>query len=327
MRPASEYMPKEATPTAKIWRFMRVLVVIALPLLTATPAADGRSRSDEPITPLPRIGAAGEEPKIALGRHLFFDRRLSSSGKTSCASCHDLATNGASARAIDRGDTGERLAFNTPTVFNAAYSYRLNWQGQPKSMEALVTGALHDDQLMGGGLLAIARLGDDPRVSAMYNQAFGRRPNLPDTVEATTAFMRTLVTPDAAFDRWLRGDRTALTSRQRQGYARFKALGCASCHQGVNLGGNLFQKSGIYAPLTRRSPKLLRVPSLRNVAVTSPYFHDGSAATLEVAVDRMGRAQLGVRLSQSDANDIAAFLRTLTGTYRGRPLAAPARKH
>jgi cytochrome c peroxidase len=125
------------------------------------------------------------------------------------------------------------------------------------------------------------------------------------------------LTPGSRFDRWLAGDTAALSAQETEGYRLFKSLGCISCHQGVNIGGNLFQRHGIFRPLASAEPAVLRVPSLRNVAVTPPYFHDGSAATLEEAVRKMGAAQLNSDLSAAQISSIVGFLQTLTGRYRG----------
>ncbi len=133
------------------------------------------------------------------------------------------------------------------------------------------------------------------------------------------------MTPGGRFDRWLVGDAGALTAEERNGYGLFKSLGCVSCHQGVNVGGNLYERRGVFRPLARSGPAVLRVPSLRNVAMTAPYFHDGSAATLEQAVRRMAAAQLNQRMSDDQVEAIAAFLRTLTGLYRGASVAAVSR--
>jgi cytochrome c peroxidase len=160
-----------------------------------------------------------------------------------------------------------------------------------------------------------------------------------NVVDAIVSFERTLTTPDAPFDRYLLGDETALSREASEGYRRFRAFGCVSCHQGVNVGGNLYGRFGIFeadsllAPLTddpgrfritrnTRHRQVFRVPSLRNVAVTAPYFHDGRAATLDDAVQVMGRHQLGRDLGHDDIRVIAAFLRSLTGEYRGRSLAS-----
>lgn len=129
-----------------------------------------------------------------------------------------------------------------------------------------------------------------------------------------------MLTPDSRFDRWLRGEVAALSAEEVEGYRLFKSLGCVSCHQGVNVGGNLFSRHGIFRPLASPFPKVLRVPSLRNVEATAPYFHDGSAPTLEDAIRRMGLAQLNSTLTDQQIGSIARYLKTLTGNYRGRPV-------
>ena len=135
-------------------------------------------------------------------------------------------------------------------------------------------------------------------------------------------FERTLVTPGSRFDRWLAGDVAALSTEELDGYRLFKSLGCVSCHQGVNIGGNLFERHGIFHPLASPKPEILRVPSLRNVATTPPYFHDGSAQTLDDAVRKMGLAQLNSTLTGQQVKAIVAYLQTLTGNYRGTPVGA-----
>jgi cytochrome c peroxidase len=143
-------------------------------------------------------------------------------------------------------------------------------------------------------------------------------------LDAIATYVRSLLTPGSRFDLWLGGDAAALTAEELNGYRLFKSLGCISCHQGVNIGGNLYQRHGIFHPLAAPKPEILRVPSLRNVATTAPYFHDGSAPTLGDAVRKMAAAQLDQDLSDSQSEAIVAFLRTLTGTYRGVPVTAPA---
>ena len=138
----------------------------------------------------------------------------------------------------------------------------------------------------------------------------------------SSAFERTLVTPGSRFDRWLAGDAAALSAEELDGYRLFKSLGCVSCHQGVNVGGNLFQRHGIFRPLASPQPEILRVPSLRNVATTPPYFHDGSAPTLDDAVRKMGVAQLNSTLTDQQVTAIVAYLKTLTGQYRGALVGA-----
>lgn len=305
----------------------RPIAIVALALLLSPVPGAGRAEAperDEPVLRLPPLPGR-DAGKVALGETLFSDPRLSRTGRTSCATCHDLATNGATARVRDVGDGGQALPFNTPTIFNVAYSYRLNWEGRVRTLPALVESSLSRTDLMGNAPdAAVERLRRDPDVSARVQALYGRPPDLVALIDALTTYVTTLTTPDSAFDRWLGGDREAIGLPARRGYRLFRAIGCASCHQGANVGANLHQRHGIFAPLASPDPPLLRVPSLRNVAVTAPYFHDGSAATLEQAVRDMARAQLDQALEQADVDDVVAFLCSLTGRYRGELLRAPA---
>ncbi|MDF0487869.1 cytochrome c peroxidase [Sphingomonas sp. H39-1-10] len=279
---------------------------------------------DEPISPLPRTVPA-DTARIRLGAELFGDPRLSEHGRVSCASCHDLETNGATGDRVDRGDDGTASSYNTPTVFNAGLNFRRNWEGRPRTTAQLLNRIFRLGRLMGRSPEpGLRRLRADRAMSARFRAVYKRDPDEAAVSDALIAFMATLTTPDARFDRWLRGDAGALSAQEKRGYARFKAVGCASCHQGRNVGGNLLERHGIFHQSTINKPQLLRVPSLRNVAVTAPYFHDGQAKELPIAVRTMGRAQLDVLLSTRDASDIAAFLRTLTGQYRGRDLRQAA---
>lgn len=167
------------------------------------------------------------------------------------------------------------------------------------------------------------RLAADPTMAGRFRIVYGASPNEKNVADALVAFTNTLVTPNAPFDRWLMGANT-LTQQQIRGYARFTALGCASCHQGANVGGNLFQRRGIFHPMAANGPKVLRVPSLRNVAVTAPYFHDGSVASLPETIRKMAYSQLDVAISNRDVEDINEFLNSLTGLYQGRRLKPAA---
>jgi cytochrome c peroxidase len=168
----------------------------------------------------------------------------------------------------------------------------------------------------------LERLQADQKTTHQFKEAYGHGPDRESLLDAVATYERSLVTPGSRFDQWLNGDASALSADEQSGYNLFKSFGCISCHQGVNAGGNLFQRHGIFRPLASPKPEILRVPSLRNVAATPPYFHDGSAPTLEDAVRRMGLAQLNRTLSDQQAVAIAAFLQTLTGTYRGKPVIA-----
>jgi len=165
---------------------------------------------------------------------------------------------------------------------------------------------------------AVGRLRADPEAVRQFRDAYGREPDVAALLDAIATYERSLVTPGSRFDRWLAGEADAITPAELAGYQQFKSLGCVTCHQGVNVGGNLFQRHGIFHPIGSAEPALVRVPSLRNVAVTPPYFHDGSAPTLSDAVRTMGTAQLGRVLPDQQIAAIVAFLNTLTGTYRGQ---------
>jgi cytochrome c peroxidase len=168
----------------------------------------------------------------------------------------------------------------------------------------------------------VEKFNADANMRREFVAAFGRGPDASNVVDAIASFGRTLVTPGSRFDHWLGGDTAALSADELSGYQLFKSLGCSSCHQGVNIGGNLFERHGIFHPLASPEPEILRVPSLRNVATTPPYFHDGSAPTLDDAVRKMGLAQLNSTLTDQQVNEIVAYLQTLTGNYRGVPVGA-----
>jgi cytochrome c peroxidase len=208
-------------------------------------------------------------------------------------------------------------------VFNAALSFRLNWEGNFPTLEAQAQSSLENPTNMASSVdEVLGKLNADPQLVSQFNKAYGRGPDKTSLLDAIAIFERSLLTPGSRFDRWLGGDTAALTAEEQTGYGLFKSLGCASCHQGVNIGGNLYQRHGIFRPLASSLPEILRVPSLRNVATTAPYFHDGSAPTLDDAVRRMAAAQLDRTLSDQQASAIVAFLKTLTGTFRGAPVVA-----
>lgn len=292
-------------------------------LASATDPAGGAYQ--EPITPIPPPPPL-DPRKLALGERLFADRRLSGDGTLACASCHAMRANGADGRKLSLAHGGSTPRFNTPTIFNAALNFRFDWEGDVRSLEAQVEASLRRPESMAANAdVVLRRLRADPAMVQQFRAAYGREPDHASLVDAIATYERALVTPGGRFDRWLGGDAAAITVEERNGYRLFKSLGCVSCHQGVNVGGNLYERRGVFRPLTRSGPAFLRVPSLRNVATTQPYFHDGSAATLEQAVRRMAAAQLNQRLSDSQVEAITAFLRTLTGTYRGAPVTAVSR--
>jgi len=307
-----------ALGTAVRWCSIVLAVVCinaASPLAAQTPTrepGDGR----EPIAPVP-APRAQDPRRLLLGERLFSDRRLSHGNTHSCLSCHDIGSNGASANAHDTPE-GQPQALNTPTVFNATLSFRLNWEGNIRSLEEGIERSLNNPAIMASSLdEAVNKLRSDSEMVNQFRDAYGQEPNAGAILDAIATFERSLVTPGSRFDRWLAGVEDAITPEELSGYQIFKSLGCVTCHQGVNVGGNMYQSHGIFHPLGSPEPVLLRVPGLRNVAATAPYFHDGSAATLAEAVKSMGVAQLDRELTNQQISAIVAFLNTLTGIYRG----------
>jgi len=299
-----------------------VLTITTAAVPGSQPLSPQAAAEQEPITPVPPPPAA-DPLKLALGERLFADPRLSRDGSRACTTCHDIRTNGADGHRRDRALDGSELALNTTTVFNAALSFRLNWEGNFHTFEAEAEAVLDKGQILGTSVeVVLEKLRADPETLHQFEDAYGHPPDRASLLDAIATYEQSLLTPGSRFDHWLGGDAAALAAEELKGYQLFKSLGCISCHQGVNVGGNLFQRHGIFHPLASPKPEILRVPSLRNVATTPPYFHDGSAPTLQEAVHQMGFAQLDQTLSDQQVEAIVAFLNTLTGTYRGSPVVA-----
>lgn len=300
------------------------LLLLSGSALAETSGLPAPGMPGEPITPIP-TQASGDPLKQALGERLFLDKRLSHGDLRACVSCHDVRTNGADGYQHDRAPDGTPLQLNTNTVFNAALSFRLGWDGRFRTLEEQAEGSLTSPDIMATTIDEVLdKLKADREISRLFRQAYGRGPERASLLDAIATYERSLITPASRFDRWLEGDAAALSAQELNGYRLFKSLGCVSCHQGVNIGGNLFERHGIFHPLASPTPEILRVPSLRNVATTPPYFHDGSAPTLDDAVRKMGFAQLNQVLPNEQIQDVVAFLQSLTGTYRGAPVTAAA---
>jgi cytochrome c peroxidase len=277
--------------------------------------------------------------KAALGQRLFFDKRLSHDNSLSCASCHDLAHGGADQRATAIGIGGQQGSINTPTVFNADLNIAQFWDGRAATLEEQAAGPVHNPLEMGSNWQEVQdKLSRDAGYVQSFAQLYTRGITGASMVDAIATFERTLRTPGSRLDLFLQGDTAALNTQEKSGYQLFLDYGCASCHQGAGLGGNMFQRFGVMEDyyqnrasipsdlgrfnVTQRPEDrhVFKVPSLRNVALTAPYFHDGSARTLDDAVLVMGRYQLGRQFQPREVADIAAFLNTLTGTWQGLAL-------
>jgi cytochrome c peroxidase len=282
--------------------------------------------------------------RVALGERLFRDVQLSGDNTMACATCHQLAQGGDDGVPQARTAEGLRAPRNTPTIFNVAFNFAYHWDGAAPALEKQAERVLLAPTVMGTTWPELlAKLRADPAYVSAFKTAYARDLSPAQVLDALATYERSLITPNARFDRYLRGQRQALSADEQQGYQLFTSYGCVACHQGMNVGGNLFQAFGVFqsppipAPVgvaadpgrflvtgSARDRGVFRVPSLRNVAVTAPYFHDGRAPTLESAVDTMAKVQLGRTLTRQEIGFIVQFLHTLTGDYRGQSLAAPA---
>ena len=315
----------------------RRFLAVFLFALAAAGALHAQSLLLEPIRPLPP-SANFKPARAALGRILFNEPRLAGDKLPSCAGCHRLASGGADAKPLSLWSGGISTRFNTPTVYNAMLNFRLGWTGGHSTIDGLLDHAIAPGSNATAWELAAASLTGTP-VGARFAREYGNEVSAAQLKDALGEYLRSLSTP-SRFDRFLRGDNGAISSAEKIGYARFKSYGCASCHQGVNVGGNMYQKFGAMremAPgasmaadpgrfqLTRREADrhLFRVPSLRNVALTAPYFHNGSVATLDEAVDAMFKYQLGRQAPPQDKQFIIRFLQTLNGEQIPPPGALP----
>lgn len=303
-------------------------------------ADDGMLR-DEPISPLPQT-VEFDASKAELGRSLFFDHRLSRNKSISCASCHQLEQGGDDNRAKGISLEAKTHIINTPSVFNARYNFRQNWDGSARNLAEQIDMVVNNHHEFSNDWdLITSRLNDDKDFSDRFRKTYKTGINKENIIDALVEFENTLITPNSRFDRYLRNEDIDLSSDELDGYRLFKELGCISCHQGQNIGGNLYQKFGIFYDYlaergqitkpdygkfnisNRQADKFVfKVPSLRNVAVTAPYLHDGSAETLDEAITIMGRTQLGRSLSDEEVRLIKSFLGTLTGEYENRLLGA-----
>lgn len=341
----------------------RILVTVALASVACGRGPGGRASTDtanvrggevvtRPITKedlarfavLPKTMASPNTEitpaQIDLGRALFYETRLSNGHDVSCNTCHPLNGYGADGRKVSFGDVGHAGDRNAPSVYNAAGQIAQFWDGRAPTVEEQAKGPIlnSEEMAMPNSEAVLAHMRESPEYRAAFKAAFptDRTPITYDNVgRAIGAFERGLVTP-SRWDRYLAGDSSALSANELRGLASFVHLGCANCHAGPYVGGQLYMKLGVVKPwptstdsgrfkVTRNPADLFvfKVPSLRNVAKTGPYFHDGSVASLDSAIRLMARHQLGLELNDAQVSDIHAWLNSLTGELPADYIAQP----
>ena len=289
----------------------------------------------EPIKPIPEDNGTDGD-KAALGRMLFHDTRLSKDDTVSCASCHELSSGGDDGRRVSVGIDDSPGLVNSPTVFNAGSNFKQFWDGRAETLSDQIDGPVQSAIEMGSlWPEVVAKLFQDEQYPGLFADIYPDGINRTNIKDALAEFIKSLTTPNSRFDRWLKGESDAITPLEKRGYTLFKFYGCVSCHQGANVGGNMFQVFGVINEFFKRRGNIteadmgrynitgneadmhaFKVPSLRMAAHTAPYLHDGSAATLRDAVDAMFEFQLGREAPDQDKDAIVAFIETLAGESR-----------
>lgn len=296
-----------------------------LGLSVSVQAQTAKQEPIQPITPVKDINLA----QVELGKKLYFDPRLSKSGFISCNSCHNLSMGGTDNLKTSIGHNWHQGPINAPTVLNSSMNVAQFWDGRAADLKEQAGGPIaNPGEMAFSHTLAIDVLESIPQYLTEFKQTFGKdKIDIDQVTQAIAEFEKTLITPNSRFDQWLLGDKDAITDEELAGYHLFKDSGCVACHNGPAVGGNSFQKMGVVEPYKANSPAQglsavtgkdadrfkFKVPTLRNVEMTYPYFHDGGAETLTEAVDVMGRLQLGKKFTKKENGQIVAFLKTLTG--------------
>ncbi|MES2626243.1 MAG: cytochrome-c peroxidase [Pseudomonadota bacterium] len=314
-------------------KFVNSLLILTTGVLLSCSAVyaqkkDKDDRTLEPIQPV-ELPTDLDMPKVELGKKLFFDPRLSLSGWISCNSCHNLSMGGSDNLVSSIGHHWAEGPINAPTVLNSSYNLAQFWDGRALTLQEQAAGPIaNPGEMASTHTLAVEVLNTIPGYVEEFSAAFGRAPIDLDMVTAAIAeFERTLVTPDSRFDLWLKGDDGALTEQELAGYQLFKLTGCIGCHNGPAVGGNAYQKMGSFNRYETLNPATgrmavtgvtldrmrFKVPNLRNIELTYPYFHDGQVRTLEDAVNTMVWVQLNRHFADAGTAKIVAFLKTLTG--------------
>jgi cytochrome c peroxidase len=304
---------------------IRLNLIAAATTLAVAGLALAAAEPIQPIAPASDIDLA----KVELGKKLYFDPRLSKSGFISCNSCHNLSMGGTDNLPSSIGHGWQQGPINSPTVLNSSMNVAQFWDGRAKDLKEQAAGPIaNPGEMAFTHTLAVDMLASIPAYVKEFKLVFGAEEITIDHVtDAIAEFEKTLVTPNSRFDQWLLGDESALTAQEQQGYELFKSSGCVACHNGPAAGGNTFQKMGLVQPYQTDNPAQglagvtgndadrfkFKVPTLRNVELTYPYFHDGATNSLTKAVDIMGRLQLGREFTPEETTRIVAFLKTLTG--------------
>lgn len=308
--------------------------VFLLPMIAVGAGQDVDPAQLSGFQPLPAVMESAKNPitdaKIQLGRALYYEKRLSRNQDVSCNTCHLLNKFGVDGEKFSTGDKGQKGGRNAPTVYNAAGHVAQFWDGRAADVEEQAKGPVLNpvEMAMPDGQSVVRVLKAIPDYDALFRKAF---PGEQDPVtfdnmaSAIGAFERRLVTP-SRWDKFLQGDRNALTAQEKTGLQKFTETGCQTCHNGPFVGGKAFQKLGLMKPYPDAKDKgrvavtrqpademVFKVPSLRNIDKTAPYFHNGSAANLDAAIRSMAEFQLGKQLNDADVKAITAWLKSLTG--------------
>lgn len=319
---------------------MFLLTIILNVVFSATVNAQAPPYIDEPIQPIPFPAAKTpqEIKKIALGEKLFSDPRLSHNNSSACIICHPLEQGGMDNLRLSLRPDGKLTSTNTPTIFNVALNFRFFWDGRARTLEEQIgiDPFLDNDTRWAD---VVTKLSQDKIYRKQFDLIYADGISIKNIQDALVAFELSLVTYNSRFDQFLLGNQNAISAQEKQGYELFKSYGCVACHQGANVGGNMFQKLGAVTDYfasrshltvtdlgrfntTKREQDrhVFRVPSLRLVVLTAPYLHDGSEKSLKDAIDVMAKYQLGRTIPNEHVELIIAFLKTLPGEFRGRLL-------
>lgn len=301
------------------------VLTLTVCMSAAVVAAPQRNEPIQPIEP----AVISDRAKVELGKQLFFDPRLSRSGFISCNSCHNLSMGGTDNLPTSIGHNWQEGPINSPTVLNSSLNLAQFWDGRAADLKEQAGGPIDNPMEMGFTHdLAVGVLASIPQYVQSFKDVYKTETiTIDEVTDAIAEFEKTLVTPNSPFDKWLMGDETALTAEAKAGYKLFKEVGCIACHNGPAAGGNSFQKMGLVEAYQTANPAegvagltgddldrfKFKVPTLRNVELTYPYFHDGAYWDLEEAVDVMARLQLGRKLEKEQLGQITEFLKSLTG--------------